>query len=72
MISKRALIPYDIHYKFLDTSFLTTKDGHRNSSPFWHTTVIEDVNVTVQIEFTTEIYDTEIVASDEGKIFYNH
>ena len=57
---------------FLGTSFLTTKDGYRNSSPFRHTTVIEDVNVTVQIEFTTEIYDAEITALDEGKMFYNH
>ena len=52
---------------FLETS----TDGYKSSSSAWYMETIEDANITVQVQLTTEGYVSEKLAEEQGIVFYN-
>ena len=49
----------------------TSTDGYKSSSSAWYMETIEDANITVQVQLTTEGYVSEKLAEEQGIVFYN-
>ena len=52
---------------FLETS----TDGYKSSSSAWYMETIEDANITVQVQLTTESYVSEKLEEEHGIVLYS-
>ena len=48
---------------------MTSTESHKNSSSLWDVETIEDIDITAQVESSTNGYEPEELDIDQGIIF---
>ena len=70
-ISQLVIFIQPVLLKLPNIFLETSTDGYKSSSSAWYMETIEDANITVQVQLTTEGYASEKLAEEQGIVLYN-